>query len=307
MKVLLTGASGFIGRQVLRALLRSDCEVHVASRRPSDSTSPAVAHPCNLLEPGAAETLIAAVRPTHLVHVAWQVEPGKFWSSPTNLDWLAASERLMEAFARHGGQRFVGIGSSAEYAEDAPMPVAEDAPIRPTSLYGTAKARLHEAAERMASRGAFAMAWARVFLLIGEAEPAGRLAPYVVTQLLRGEPALCSHGSQIRDFMDVRDVGHAIAALALSDVVGPVNIGTGNPVTVSEILTRLGELTGRGDLLRLGALPPRDHDPPVLLADVGRLHQEVGFQPRFTLPETLSHVVAWWRADMEQSQHEART
>jgi nucleoside-diphosphate-sugar epimerase len=238
--------------------------------------------------------------------VAWQVEPGKFWSSPTNLEWLAASERLVEAFARYGGRRFVGVGSSAEYAEDAPMPLAEGAPIRPTSLYGTAKARLHEAVERMAGRSAFTMAWARVFLLIGEAEPAGRLAPYVVTQLLRGEPALCSHGNQIRDFMDVRDVGHAIAALALSEVAGPVNIGTGNPVTVSEILSQIGDLTGRRDLLRLGALPPRDHDPPVLLADVARLREEVGFRPAFTLPETLSHVVAWWRANMEPLPHEAR-
>jgi len=302
MRVLVTGASGFVGRQIVDALASAGCEVHAAARNPLAGAGVRW-HRCDLLEPAAPARLIAAVRPTHLVHAAWDVSPG-YWSSLANLDWLAASAALLRAFAEAGGARFVGVGTCAEYAEGMDMPLGEDSPTTPQSLYGEAKLSLCRLAGRLAEQGAFSQAWGRLFLLTGPNEAADRLVPYVATQLLKGEIALCSSGEQWRDYLDVRDVGAALAALALSEVEGPVNIGSGQPVPVAQVVSTVAALTGRPDLLRLGARPPRPNDPPELAARIARLRDEVGFCPRYTLDESLTDAVAWWRALVEQTRHD---
>src|SRR5688500_9380499 len=104
-RVLLTGASGFIGRQCLAALAGRDVEIHAASRRPN-ATGPSIHwHNIDLLEPRAARDLAQAVRATHLLHLAWTAVPGKFWDDPDNERWLQSSVELAHAFAAAGGDR----------------------------------------------------------------------------------------------------------------------------------------------------------------------------------------------------------
>jgi len=104
-RVLVTGAAGFVGRQCLPILLARDYEVHAVSRKGRGPGVPGVVwHKADLLA-GGGINLIAAVRPTHLLHLAWDVRPGLFWTSPENLAWVESSFGLVDAFARHGGQR----------------------------------------------------------------------------------------------------------------------------------------------------------------------------------------------------------
>jgi nucleoside-diphosphate-sugar epimerase len=112
--------------------------------------------------------------------------------------------------------------------------------------------------------------------------------------LLRGEPARCSHGRQIRDFMNVADVARAFALLLGSDCTGAVNIGTGQRVSIAEVALTLGDLLGRPDLIRLGELPAREGEPDELVADATRL-KSLGFEPRFDLRSGLADTVAWRR------------
>jgi nucleoside-diphosphate-sugar epimerase len=93
----------------------------------------------------------------------------------------------------------------------------------------------------------------------------------------------------------VRDVAEAFCAILDSSVLGAVNIGSGEAVTVGEVIESIAARVGRPELVQWGAHPRGEGDPPVLLADVGRLREEVGFSPRIELAEGLAAAVEWWR------------
>jgi nucleoside-diphosphate-sugar epimerase len=150
-------------------------------------------------------------------------------------------------------------------------------------------------AERFAEQAGFELAWGRIFFVYGPGEPDGRLVPSVGRGLLAGEPVPTTRGNQIRDFMHVEDVGRAFAALADGGLTGAVNVASGEPVTVREVVGELADAAGRPDLLRPGALPERKGDPPRLVADVSRLREEAGFTPRIGLADGLRGALDWLR------------
>jgi nucleoside-diphosphate-sugar epimerase len=102
-------------------------------------------------------------------------------------------------------------------------------------------------------------------------------------------------GAQRRDFLHVTDAGRALAALADSSLTGAVNIASGEGLVLADLARRIASLTGGVELLRMGALPQRENEPPCLVADVSRLRQELGWRPRIGLEDGLRDTVAWWR------------
>ena len=293
-RVLITGASGFVGRQVVAALKSNlELELHVLSRRPPADTG-VCSHVFDLLAEDV-RPLLRQVRAHTLIHCAWYVEHGHFWTHPSNFAWADASVRLAEAFAAVGGKRFVGVGTMAEYDWDAAQPMSElGTALRPRSLYGESKLALLRALESMQSAG-LAVAWARLFALFGEQEHAARFIPSLALGLLRGKPVRCAHEQQVRDYMDVRDAGRAICHLGTSEQTGAVNIATGQGASRLQIAVMLADLIGRPDLLQQNDVPLSGGDPPVLTGDTTRL-RALGFVPQFDLRAGLAEAVAYWRA-----------
>jgi nucleoside-diphosphate-sugar epimerase len=123
----------------------------------------------------------------------------------------------------------------------------------------------------------------------------------VIRRLLAGERAPTSEGSQVRDFLHVEDVAAAFVALLESDVQGPVNIASGKPVAVGDLVTSIARRLSRLDLLDRGALPTPGGEPPLLVADVQRLDHEVGWRPRYDLESGLEQTIEWWRAELSRS------
>ena len=290
-RVLVTGASGFIGRHALGALAARGYEVHAVARRPS-AESAAQWHAVDLLDAHAAATLLARLRPTHLLHFAWYAEHGKFWTAPENFAWVDASQHLLQAFVANGGRRFVGVGSCAEYDWNAGHCSEAATALVPATLYGTCKDLFRRYLEAYAQHRGIEAGWGRVFHLFGAGEHPARLAASVIAALRRGEPAACTAGEQLRDFMHVADVAAAFAALLDSPATGAVNMASGDPVTIRTFVTQIAELMDRRELLRLGALPTRAGDPPVLTADTVRLNTEVGWRPGAALQERLRETIA---------------
>lgn len=297
-RVLVTGASGFIGRQVLAPLLASGYEVHAVARRCAPSAGIAW-HCADLLEPGSAYRLLDAVRPSHLLHLAWYAEHGKFWSATENYAWVGATLELLRAFADAGGRRAVAAGTCAEY--DVRYGYCDESitPTAPANDYGVCKNAMRALFDAYCARRGVSGAWGRLFHLYGPHEHPARLVASVARSLLQDEDAACSHGRQLRDFLHVADSAAALVALLDSDVTGAVNIGSGQAVSIGEVARRLALLAGRPQRLQLGARPAPAGEPPVLIAATRRLHEEVGWRSRHGLDAGLQLTLDWWRNELK--------
>jgi len=295
-RVLVTGASGFVGRASLGPLLSRGFEVHAVglSRGPTSDVS-AHWHHVDLLDQAAALTLCGEVRPTHLLHFGWYAKPGAFWEASENFAWVRASLALLEAFHATGGGRAVLAGTCAEYDWRYGCCVERVTPLAPVSTYGICKLALFAMAEAFAAQAEISVAWGRIFFPFGPNEYPERLTSYVISSLLRGEAALCTRGDQLRDFLIVDDVADAFAALLDSEVVGPVNIASGQPTSISTFLERIAARLGRPNLLRLGAREKAAGDAPMVLADVTRLRDEVGWRHRYSLDQGIDRSIDYWR------------
>lgn len=303
MRVLITGGTGFIGRRCIEALSRTPAEIFAVTIDDVPQDDPRVTWlRGDLLDPGDRDRIVAETNATHLLHLAWYVAHGRFWTAAENLDWTQASVGLFRAFAAHGGERIVAAGTCAEYDWSYGYCSEAVTPLKPATPYGACKNALQSLLAAFADVSKISWAWGRVFHLYGPGEHPARLAASVASSVLRGEPARCSHGDQIRDFLHVDDVAGAFAALLASDVNGPVNIASGEPIRIKDLVLRIADEAGRRDLVRLGAIPPADNDPPLLVADVRRLRDEVGWTQTIDMDEGIRDTVAWWRQRLLEGQ-----
>lgn len=298
-RVLLTGATGFVGRHCVPMLLAQGYELHgVTRRRPyDDAVDPRIVwHEADLRDSAEAAALAGRVRATHLLHLAWNAVPGKFWTDPDNLDWLTGSIALVKCFGALDGERAVIAGSCAEYDWRYGICHEDETPTDPATIYGRAKLAMAEAAAAAAQIYGFSLAWGRLFFPYGPGEPAGKLIPSVAQNLLAGRPAPVTHGRQLRDFIHVTDAAAACVALLGSAASGAFNIASGEPVSLRHVVELVAKAVGRPDLVQYGALPQRSGEPPVLIADIQKIIRATGWQPGIALADGITASVAWWRA-----------
>jgi len=292
-RVMITGASGFIGRHVLPALVARGYEVHAASSRKSGSDGLGIKwHGVNLLDSTACSVLMAKVRPSHLLHLAWYTDHGKYWSSPANIAWVQASLGLLRAFTDQGGQRAVFAGTCAEYDWADGICDEDHTPLQPASIYGACKHALSELLAAHSAATGLSSAWGRLFYLFGPGEKSSRLVPHVITHLLRDTPAQCSGGGQERDFLFVEDAADAFAALLDSKISGALNIARGESVGIRELASMIAAKMGKPQLLRFDTSAPPG--PATLTASVHRLKSELNWSPRVGLDEGIQRSIAWW-------------
>lgn len=301
IRVMVTGAGGFIGRQVVAALLAKGVRVDAVDRIGGEAPAGCAWHTLDLMDAAARREVIESVRPSHLVHLAWDTRHGLFWHAPENLDWVAATLDLARRFQACGGERLIAAGSCAEYAWTAdalPDGVCREdsTPCRPATLYGTAKLATFQVLHKFAAGCGLGFAWPRLFYIFGAGEGPARLVPMLMAKLAAGEAVVLRHPDAERDVLDVRDLGEAIAALSLSSACGAVNVGAGEGVAIIDVARRIAALLGASEtLIERGTPGPGDAEPPRLLADATRLRHEVGFHPRHPLNDALAEAIADWR------------
>jgi nucleoside-diphosphate-sugar epimerase len=295
--VLVTGASGFIGRHTISRLIARGFVVHALakSENPPSDLPDCYWHQVDLLDPIATTAIIQTLRPSHLLHLAWYAVPGKYWSSIENLRWVQASLALVQQFQIVGGQRVVVAGSCAEYDWQHGYCSELLTPRQPNTLYGTCKNSLQEILQVYSKVSELSLAWGRIFMLYGSHESPTRLVASIINSLLHGQEARCSHGQQIRDFMYVEDVAAAFVALLDSDVTGAVNIATGIPIAIKDLAEQIAKIVGRPELLKLGAISAAPNDVPLLMGNTNRLHHELYWQPQWSIEQGLQKTIQWWQ------------
>lgn len=301
-KVLLTGASGFIGRHCIKKLVARDYEVHAVSREAQLTDSREVYwHKADLLDLSCIPGLIADIRPTHLLHLAWHVAPG-VWASTGGdkyLRWVQSSLELLIRFTECAGERAVMAGSCTEYDWQYGYCSEVVTPLNPNTLYGVCKNSLQQQFSAFSREAGLSSAWGRIFFLYGPFENKARLVSSVIYSILSGKTAHCTSGTQIRDFLYVEDVADAFVKLMDSDVEGPVNIASGKPVSLKDVIYSIADKLGNRDLVSLSALPMPANETPLVAADISRLSSELDWKPQYDLNTGLNKTIEWWKHNLE--------
>ena len=297
-RVLVTGATGFIGRQSLAPLMERGYEVHaLCTKEPVESDRSVLWHTADLLEEGAAAGLCTEIRATHLLHFAWYVDPKDYKTSPQNKRWQEATAGLVHAFGEAGGKRAVLAGTCMEYDWTVPQEalVENVSPVAPATPYGIAKNDTRLVCEEYANGSGLSFAWGRIFNLYGPYEPLPRLVPQVINSLFDGKAPHIDAGGVVMDYSYVLDTAGAFAALLESDVTGSVNIGSGKPVRLKDIAVCVAEILDRSDLVRAIAETVPGNQPARIVADVTRLRSEMGWTSKYDLRRGLEETVEWWK------------
>jgi len=291
-RVLVTGASGFIGTHCLRRLALEVCEIHAVNRSGNGDPAAGVTwHAADLRDIGQLSPLIAKIRPSHLLHCAWIATPGLYAHSPENFTWLQSTVALADAFGGQGGARFVGIGSSAEYDPGDRPCVEDETPIRPATIYGKCKSAGWLATQAAAQQHGFSAAWGRLFLPYGPGDPPQRLIPSVLAALRDGKPVPTTHGRQQRDFIYAPEAADLLVRLLLSQEDGAFNIGTGRATTVRSVVEYLAARCGRPELPQFGTIELAPGEPAVLVADMNKVCRRLTWSPATDVQSGLAQVM----------------
>jgi nucleoside-diphosphate-sugar epimerase len=269
-RVLITGANGFVGRQIIRSLDAKDIDLIPLVREGKENT---VSNFKNVKKIITSKDLFAEDERWWeerckdvdiVIHAAWHVETGKYQDSSKNIDCLNGSLKLAKGAAKAGVSRFLGLGSCAEYDQSQGV-LTVNTPLKPLTLYALAKANLFTILSELLPREGVNFTWIRLFYLYGEGEDQKRLVPYVRSQILKGDYVDLTSGKQVRDYMDVAEVGKKIAEISLTNQIGPINLCSGIAITVRQLVEKIAAEYGRKDLLRFGVRENNLYDPPFVV------------------------------------------
>ncbi len=251
-RVLITGGSGFIGRQICTALTDKGLKLRAVVRPFSNQVNSAGETELCLSEDIFSEDLDwwrdALSSVDVVIHAAWYTNPKDYLHSQENIKCLTGSLTLLQAVRESRVSAFVGLGTCLEYDTSLKY-LSTRSREKPDSLYANSKLSLLYIGRKLLQERNIKLAWCRIFNLYGEGEKADRLIPYVRKCLSNGEVAKLSNGNQIRDYLDVKEAGSMIADVAANGFSGIHNICSGKPVSIKSLVTKVATEFGREDLL----------------------------------------------------------
>jgi nucleoside-diphosphate-sugar epimerase len=277
MKVLLTGASGFIGHYVLLQLEKKGIFPVVVGRTcPIGFKGEFIE--VDLLRSGDCRDFTQHVGASHLIHLAWFTEHGKYWNSPLNFRWGEASVRLVEAFCEAGGQKVVMAGTCAEYDWTSGYCREDSTELNPVSIYGVAKDSTRRLISSLCDSQKIAFAWGRIFFPYGKGEDTRRLVPSLIEVFRSNRPPFGVNANAFRDFLNVEDVASGFIKLLLSNAEGNYNISSGKPTQIADLVKVIAKVLNGNPQIILDLSTERPGEPEILFGDSGKL-KALGWQP----------------------------
>ena len=290
MKVLVIGASGFIGRHVLKQLVDAGINTVVVGRtQPAGYTADFIE--ADLLQTEGSKDLMQRAGASHLIHLAWYAEHGAYWTSPLNLRWVEATVRLTEAFCLAGGKQMVLAGTCAEYDWSYGYCNETNTPLNPATLYGTAKDATRRLIMAVCAEYQVPCAWGRVFLPYGPGEDSRRLIPAIMDVFDGKRVPFGVNATAFRDFLHVEDVASGFLSLLQGESTGAFNICSSQPVQIAEVVNLLARSRNADPQLVLSLSTERPGEPQLLIGDNKKIMQ-LGWRAKHSLSELASKEIA---------------
>lgn len=299
-RFLVTGATGFLGSHVTRALLDRGADVAILRRPRSDPRrivdvlARVRVIEGDLTDLGPAEPAVRDFRPEVLLHLAWHGVRGPERNGPAQVAVnVPATVDLVQLAHQVGVSCWVGLGSQEEYGRHSEV-LSEGTPLRPVSLYGATKLGCGMIARALCEVRGLRFLWLRLFAAYGPDDEPTRLVPHTICALRAGRRPALTGGEQRWDMLYADDAARGILATVDAGCEGIFNLASGRAATVREIASNIAELIDPSRPLGFGELPYRVDEQFDLRADVTKLRRATGWNPRVDLREGLARTVAWF-------------
>ena len=299
-RILVTGATGFIGARIAERLLERGHRLALLLRAPKEADRAASIYGrCEILTGDLADrtsytSALRAFRPETLVHVAWAGVSGGDRNDLRQIANIAATAFLLEEAIAAGATSFVGFGSQAEYGRQG-RKTDENAPTEPTTLYGHSKLATCRVTEAMCRLREVRHAWLRVFSVYGPRDNAHWLIPSLIAKLQAGQVVDLTACEQIWDFLYIDDAAEAATAVVESpSASGVFNLGSGTGYPLRDVVSLLRDIVRPGGELGFGRIPYRPDQVMHLEADIARLRGVTGWTPAVELKAGLETTARWF-------------
>lgn len=307
MKVLVTGATGFVGSCLTRRLVEMNYEVHIFIRsnsdrwRIADLTERVHSHEVDLRDAGTVEKAVGQICPAVICHLATY---GGFSSQKDTTaifeSNLTGTVNLVKACEKIKFDCFINTGSSSEYGIKA-NPMSERDILEPVGDYGVSKAAATLFCRSRALEKGLPIITLRLFSPYGPWDDSQRLIPYVIKSLLRGEPPRLSTPKSVRDFIYIDDVLDVfLKAIKVPLPGGSIfNIGSGVQSSIDDVVSIISETIGNGIRPIWGEVTSQRPEPDIWLADINKAVKEIGWLPSGSLRAGLSKTIEWFVKNLE--------
>lgn len=303
MRCLVTGATGFVGSWLLGRLIADQHSVAILTRPTSNTwrIGSCLSHvhqiEGDLIGIENSSASIQKFAPEVVFHLAWTGgNSSKFLNDISQVySNVPGTLELMRITAEAGATTFINFGSCVEYGEYR-VPVRESDPVHPKNLYGSAKYSVEQLMQHMAPSLGIRFSSLRLFWAYGPADEPARLIPSLIMKLLKKEHLPMTKGEQLWDYLYIEDAVEAImSVMNTSSAEGIFNLGSGRPQPLRLIGEKIAAFVANGSVPSFGDIPYRPDQVMHLEADITRLQQATGWNPRVSLDEGLKATVAWYK------------
>ncbi len=310
-KIIVSGATGFIGRHCLKPLLNAGFEVHALTRTlpTHDSKRQLLQHPAlfwhaiDLQNHAKVQDLVHSISAQLLMDLAWDTTPATYLHDFNNLNWIQSSLNLTKCFIASGGQRVLGCGTCAEYDWSAGYLTEYNTPYKSGTLYSASKIALRQLTSQICKDAKTSFIWVRPFFVHGPHEHGSRFVPQLINSAIQNQSLqMPPQAHRVRDYLPIQEAANAIVASLLSQQQGDFNIASGQAIMLSDlaktIALEVGNALGQEIEVKGVAQSSINTVDDFVVGNTYRLNTLVGWQPSCNVASGLKATVQWW---LEQS------
>jgi len=290
-RILVTGARGLIGKEVLPFLSQNDYEIFCLTS--SDYTNNnANWIRCDLTDIKSLNNVFEEIKPDYLLHFAW-ITGGDYLTNPINIDLKNSSFEMLKYFYQNGGKRAVYAGTCFEYdglngGEHRNSILKETSPTNPKTLYAKCKDELRQECFEYAKTSNLSFGWGRIFYVFGNNEKNTRLTSAAIHTLSEGKEFNLTTPNNCVDYMYTKDIAQAFVKFLESDYKGIVNICRGEGILLKDYVLKIQSLLGKDGLVKYDDKKPADLN---VIGDNTILKDIVGYTPMYSIDEGLEEII----------------
>ena len=286
-KILLTGVTGLIGKEVIKPLLDYGYELYALTIDNNNPDCGVNWIKCNLFDETSLKNTFEKIKPTHLLNFAWATT-GDYLTSNINFEFVKAGLNLLKYFKENGGKRAVYVGTCFEYQFKDEKLKETDA-LNPQTVYAKSKDCLHTLAQAFCEQNKISFGYGRIFFVFGRKENEKRLTSHIIKSLREGKEVNIINGDFVRDYMYAKDIAGAFAKFVDSNVAGTVNICTGKGISLKDYALTIGKKLGKENLINIKyeALD----QPMFIVGDNSRLLNEVGYKIQYSFEKAIDEIL----------------